>query len=93
MYRLKVDPTEYGYPKWLAQLSSLKKERMEELWDKYERMPEYQQFYLENRVIERVRSMTLEQPLARHQIEELDLLQIDAEGTTSKFSRRWTSTR
>lgn len=80
MFRLKVDPTEHGYPAWLAQLSSLKKERMEELWDEYERNPEYKRFYLENRVTERVRGMRLEQLLAQHQIEQLDLLQIDAEG-------------
>jgi hypothetical protein len=40
MYRLDVDPVEYGYPTWLAQLSSLKRERMETLWDEYEANPD-----------------------------------------------------
>lgn len=80
MYRLNVDPVEYGYPAWLAQLSSLKKERMEELWDEYDRNPDYKQFYLEHRIVEKVACMTLQQLLDKHQIRQLDLLQIDAEG-------------
>ena len=80
MYRLKVDPVEYGYPAWLSQLSSLKEDRMGELWDEYERHPEYKRFYLENRIVERVQGMTLQQLLDQHQIGQLDLLQVDAEG-------------
>ncbi len=80
MYRLDVDPTEYGFPEWLSQLSSLKKERMGELWDKYENYPTIKKFYLEHRVTEVVRCVTLQQLLDRHQLAELDLLQVDAEG-------------
>ena len=80
MYRLDVDPTKYGFPAWLSQLSSLKNERMGELWERYERNPHLQKFYLEHRVTETVKSVTLQQLLDRHRIEHLDLLQIDAEG-------------
>ena len=80
MYRLTVDPTEYGYPEWLSQLSSLKEERMQELWDRTQDNQEFQEFYLKHRTVESVRCMTLQQLLDRHQIEQLDLLQIDAEG-------------
>lgn len=80
MFRLAVDPVEFGYPAWLAQLSSLKKQRMEKLWDEYEANPDYKQFYLKHRIVEQVRCMTLEQLLEKHQIQQLDLLQIDAEG-------------
>jgi FkbM family methyltransferase len=80
MYRLDVDPVKYGYPAWLAQLSSLKKERTEELWDKNERNQEYKEFYLKHRVVEKVRCMTLKQLLDKHQIRQLDLLVIDTEG-------------
>ncbi len=60
MYRLAVDPTEYGFPAWLSQLSSLKKERMGELWERYERNPRLQKFYLEHRVTETVNTVTLQ---------------------------------
>ena len=80
MYRLKGDPVAAGFPAWLSQLSSLKKERMEELWDNYERMEEAQQWYLAHRVMERVDCMTLEQLFEKHNLTSLDLLQIDAEG-------------
>jgi FkbM family methyltransferase len=49
-YRLGVDPVEHGYPEWLSQLSSLKKERMESLWDKYEANEQFNKFYLQNRI-------------------------------------------
>lgn len=80
MYRLNADPVEAGFPEWLSQLSSLKKERMEQLWDSYERMEEAQQWYLEHRVVESVDCMTLDQLLAKHNLQSLDLLQVDAEG-------------
>jgi len=80
MFRLKVNPADYGFPDWLAQLSSLKKERMEGLWEAYEKNPEYQKFYLENRVAEKVQCMTLQELLEKHEMQDLDLLLIDAEG-------------
>jgi FkbM family methyltransferase len=80
MFRLNADPVAHGFPEWLSQLSSLKKERMEELWDNYERHEEAKRFYLEHRVTEKVKAVTLQQLLDKHQIKQLDLLQIDAEG-------------
>jgi FkbM family methyltransferase len=80
LYRLKLDPAEYGYPEWLKGLSSLKAERMERLWDKYDKNPALKRFYLEHRVAEGVRCITLSQLLDQHDIDQLDLLQIDAEG-------------
>jgi FkbM family methyltransferase len=79
-YTLKVDPTKYGYPEWLAQLSSLKRERMGKLWDEYEKNPEYKKFYLEHRAVEKVKCITLSHLLRQYQIEKLDLLQLDVEG-------------
>lgn len=80
MYRLNGDPVAAGFPEWLSQLSSLKKERMEELWDSYERREDAQQWYLEHRVVEMVECMTLDEVAEKHGIESIDLLQIDAEG-------------
>ena len=39
-----------------------------------------QQFYLKHRVVEEVKGVTLHSLFEKHQIQELDLLQIDAEG-------------
>ena len=80
MYTLSVDPTEYGYPAWLSQLSSLKKDRMEELWGHYERNRAMQAFYLKHREVERVKAVPLWQLLEQHEFSNVDLLQIDAEG-------------
>ena len=53
---------------------------MEELWDNYERLEEAQEFYLKHRVVENVQCVTLEMLFAKHDIQQLDLLQVDAEG-------------
>ena len=79
-YRLGVDPVEHGYPEWLSQLSSLKKERMETLWDKYEANEQFKTFYLQNRIEEKVDCITLSELLSRHKIGSIDFLQIDTEG-------------
>jgi FkbM family methyltransferase len=81
-YTLKLDPTKYGYPEWLAQLSSLKAERMGKLWGKYENypFPEFKKFYLEHRTVEKVKCITITQLLQQYQIEKLDLLVLDVEG-------------
>ena len=83
-YRLGVDPVEHGRPEWLAQLGSLREERLERLWDNYEQKMEpaahHREFLLENRIRETVHCITLHQLLDRHEISRLDLLQIDAEG-------------
>ncbi len=80
IYRLDVDPVAHGYPEWLAQLSSLKAERVGELWDRYEQNPEYKSFYLQHRVKEAVRCLTFADLLERHGLKHIDLLQIDVEG-------------
>jgi len=89
MYRLDVDPVEHGFPEWLAQLSSLREERMGKLWDASEANNDFaakcKQFYSEHQVVEKVTCMTLHELLAKHQIEDLDLLLIDAEGYDYKI--------
>lgn len=84
MYRLNANPVEHGLPEWMAQLSSLKKERLGKLWDASEEDTAWadkcKQFYLDHRVVEQVTCMTLHQLLDKHQISHLDLLLIDAEG-------------
>jgi FkbM family methyltransferase len=80
IYRLSIDPEEHGFPEWLSQLSSLKKERMECLWDKYEAMDEYKAFYLKHRVEETVPCITFTELLKRYDLLNVDLLQIDVEG-------------
>lgn len=88
-FRIGVDPTEHGQPEWLAQLGSLREDRMTTLWDRYEQQETPDSpaeaarcwsFWHANRIVERVRCVTLEQLLTDHRLPELDLLQIDAEG-------------
>jgi len=79
-YRLAVDPTVFGYPESLAQLGSLRADRMTKLWENYGKDPLRQKFYLEHRIIEKVQCITFKQLLEKHKITEIDFLQIDAEG-------------
>jgi FkbM family methyltransferase len=79
-YRLGVNPQDYGYPEWLAQLGSLKQDRMTDIWSRCEADPKLQEFWLAHRVVDVVECMTLPALLERHGIAEVDLLQIDAEG-------------
>jgi FkbM family methyltransferase len=79
-YRLAVNPMDFGYPDWLSQLGSLMPERMTRLWDNYEKNPEYREFYLKNRIVEKVQCLTLGDLLENYHIDHLDFLQIDAEG-------------
>jgi hypothetical protein len=44
-YRLGVKPEDFGFPAWLAQLGSLKSERMGSLWEAYEQDARLQAFY------------------------------------------------
>ena len=95
-YRLAVgvDPTAYGHPEWLAQLGSLRADRMTDLWDEYERDEELKHFWHRHRTVELVHCWTLDQLFERHALEHVDLLQIDAEGydyailRTIDFSQR-----
>jgi FkbM family methyltransferase len=81
-YRIDVDPRSVGKPvSWdLGQLSSLRADRMEELWSAVEQIPEVQAYYREHRVVERVTCLTYADLITRHGLTQIDLLQIDAEG-------------
>jgi FkbM family methyltransferase len=79
-YHLGVDPADYGFPDWLAQLGSLKAERIEAIWNKYEKNREYQEFCRAHQVVSRAECITLRELMEKHSIAEIDLLQIDAEG-------------
>jgi FkbM family methyltransferase len=81
-YRLAagVDPTQHGHPKWLAQLGSLRPDRMTDLWDRAGGSPELRDFWHQHSTVERVHCWTFDQLLKRHDLDHVDLLQIDAEG-------------
>lgn len=69
--------------RWLAQLGSLRPERMTELWDGCEGTQlsdEPRNFWNRHKIVEKVQCWTLDQLLERHGLERVDLLQIDAEG-------------
>ncbi len=84
MYRLGVNALDYGYPEWLNQLSSLKQERMEALWDAFEgAQPGVEfdnSFYLQHRTTETVQTATLATVMQHAGLSEVDLLAIDVEG-------------
>jgi FkbM family methyltransferase len=86
-YRLGVDPTRHGHSEWLLQLGSLREDRMTSLWNAYEIDPAARDFYLAHRVVEQVECVTFEQLAARHGIQRVDLLQIDAEGSDYEILR------
>jgi FkbM family methyltransferase len=74
-YQLGVDPTDYGYPEWLSQLSSLKEERISQLVN-----DDIRQFYLKNRVAHVVDCIKFSALVERYSLTKIDLLQIDIEG-------------
>ncbi len=80
-HRLTVDPVTYGFPEWLAQLGSLKKERMGEIWERHEANAECQRFWREHSVSETVECLSFETLARRHELERIDLLQMDVEGS------------
>jgi FkbM family methyltransferase len=100
-YRLGADPAVHGHPEWLSQLGSLRPTRMTEMWDRYEQglmdqlgeTADLKAWWLEHRVIESVQCITLHQLLDRHDLAELDLLQIDAEGYDYEILRTIDFTR
>lgn len=77
-YRLGVDPAAHGYPEWLSQLGSLKAETP--ILQNSENASQWRKFYRENQIVEPVNCITLDTLLDRHQIDGLDLLQLDTEG-------------
>jgi FkbM family methyltransferase len=80
LYRIDVQPAAHNLPEWLSQLSSLRADRMTTLWDGHERTRELKEFYLANRIVERVSCITFHELADRHSLQAIDLLQIDAEG-------------
>ena len=64
----------------MGQLSSLREDRMTALWESYEADKKMQEFYLAHRAQITVQCVTLQDLLVKHNITDLDLLQIDAEG-------------
>jgi FkbM family methyltransferase len=78
LYRLRpgVDPTKHGHMDWLSQVSSLRPDRFERHNDDERRRA----FLREFSTVETVHCSTLGQLLERHGLEQVDLLQIDAEG-------------
>lgn len=85
-YRLAADPAAHGLPAWLAQLGSLRADRMTALWDRYERghlaaeSDTLTRFYRDHQVVEPVTCITFDMLLERHGLTHVDLLQIDTEG-------------
>jgi FkbM family methyltransferase len=79
-YRIMIDPTRFGLTEDLLQLGSLRSDRMTKLWDHHMKEKKLQKFYLEHRIVEKVHCITFKQLLEKHQISEVDFLQIDAEG-------------
>ena len=77
-YRLKpgADPTEHGQLDWVAQVSSLRPDRFARFDDHEGRRA----FLREFSIVEKVTCWTLERLLERHGVDDVDLLQIDAEG-------------
>jgi FkbM family methyltransferase len=82
LYRLApgIDPTEHGHSACLTQLSSLRQDRMTDLWDRAERDPAIKEFWHRHTTVERVHCWTFDQLLAQHGLDHVDLLQIDTEG-------------
>jgi FkbM family methyltransferase len=81
-YKLRsgVNPRAYNMPDFTRQLGSLLENRITELWDHYEKNPEIRKFLMENTDHEYVIAITYEQLLKKHQMTDVDFLQIDAEG-------------
>lgn len=79
-YRLGVKPGDFGFPDEVEQYGSLMADRMTDMWQRYGGDERTKEFYQKHRVVERVRCLTLADLLAKYDIKQLDLLQIDAEG-------------
>ena len=81
-YRLAagVDPTEHGHAEWLAQLGSLRPDRMTDLWDRRGGDQRSRDFWHQHSSVEKVHCWTFAQLLEKHGLDRVDLLQIDTEG-------------
>ncbi len=86
-YRLRenADPRRDGFPDYFRQLGSLLPDRVTTLWDSYEQRQfgenqAAKRYLAENTVVEKVFVVTLADIVAKHELQRVDLLQIDAEG-------------
>jgi len=90
LYRIGVDPAEYGYPKELCQLGSLNEKNMEVLFG----LPHpavnlsAKEFCLKHKIEETVNCITFEELTRRHNLSKIDLLQIDTEGYDFEILKR-----
>ena len=79
--RISVNPEDYGFPNWLKQVSSIKDERMKEMWDSYEKSEEIRNFFIAHSVDEVVDCCTVNEICGKNAVNKIDLLLIDAEGS------------
>lgn len=93
LYRIAIEPTAHGLPEWLAQLGSLRADRMTTLWDKNEKDKELKKFLLANRITEKVHCITFNELVDRHKLQTIDFLQIDTEGYDYEIIRTIDFTR
>jgi FkbM family methyltransferase len=71
-----AEPSKHGYIGSLTQVSSLRPDR----YERYDQDSARRAFLREFRTVQRVHCWTLPQLFARHGLDHVDLLQIDAEG-------------
>ncbi len=79
-WRLRDGADLTGMPDWMSQLGSLLPERIGAMWDACEQNPEYKRFLSENTIADRVPCATVDELRRKHGLDEIDFLQIDAEG-------------
>ena len=84
-YRINKNPEDFGFPEWLKQVGSLKKERIGKMWMEYEKNTVYQKFLEDNTIIEKINCLTFEDVCRKYSIDTVDLLQIDAEGSENEI--------
>lgn len=81
-YRLRegIDLEAHGLKPWSEELGSFMPEQMNSLWAHDPENPELRSFVEANIVVDEVRCMSVHELLAKHQLTDIDLLQIDTEG-------------
>lgn len=81
-YRLQegIDLQAHGLPAWSEQLGSFLPEQMTSLWSREPENKALREFVEAHTVVEKVPCLTVGDLLAKHQLTNVDLLQIDTEG-------------
>lgn len=81
-YRLRtgVDPVAHGFPAWTSQLGSLLKNRITDLFDTCEKDPIIRRFLEICTEVEYVITISYDQLLKMNNLNNVDFLQVDAEG-------------